>query len=169
MLLLCILPSTVYSKDWCLPQNKYQRNIPFHKLEDGENCPSKTTIITKEKALEIFFTEYNEYLNNIINSGGICVDTFKNYKYLRELIKNKKDFKCVNIKNKGPEDPLDDNKSLDETSSKKVVVNHVNNTETSVIKKHSKAEIEKMKKQVPLIIEGLKEYVKLENKLDWRG
>ena len=22
-------------KDWCLPKNKYQRNIPFHKFEDG--------------------------------------------------------------------------------------------------------------------------------------
>ena len=22
-------------KDWCLPKNKYQRNIPFHKLVEG--------------------------------------------------------------------------------------------------------------------------------------
>ena len=36
-------------KEWCLPQNKYQRNIPFHKLEDGNKCPSNRKKFLKKK------------------------------------------------------------------------------------------------------------------------
>ena len=70
------------SKDWCLPQNKYQRNVPFHKLEDGNKCPSNTKQISQERALNLFLTNYDGYLNQIIVSGTIY-DTYKNYKYLR--------------------------------------------------------------------------------------
>ena len=86
--------SSSFIKDWCLPQNKYQRNIPFHRLEEGEKCPSKTSLISKETALDIFLSEYDEYLDKIISTKGICDDTFKNYKYLRELIRERKDFEC---------------------------------------------------------------------------
>ena len=82
------------AKDWCLPQNKYQRNIPFHKFEDGVKCPSNTSKITHNQALNILLNKYDNYLNNIIRTGAICNDTFKNYKYLRQLIKVKKKFNC---------------------------------------------------------------------------
>jgi len=85
------------SKDWCLPQNKYQRNIPFHKLEDGDKCPANTYSITDKRALKILLIDYGGYINNIIESGGICYDTLKNYKYLRELIKGKKNLNCKKI------------------------------------------------------------------------
>ena len=81
-------------KDWCLPKNKYQRNIPFHKFEDGVKCPSNTSQITHNQALNILLNKYDNYLNNIIKTGAICNDTFKNYKYLRQLIKVKKKFNC---------------------------------------------------------------------------
>ena len=51
-------------KDWCLPQNKYQRNIPFHKFEDGVRCPSNTFQITHNQALSILLNKYDNYLNN---------------------------------------------------------------------------------------------------------
>ena len=86
------------SKDWCLPQNKYQRNIPFHKLEDGNKCPSNTKQISQERALNLFLTNYDGYLNQIIVSGTICNDTYKNYKYLRELIREEKNLDCNRIK-----------------------------------------------------------------------
>ncbi len=85
-------------KEWCLPQNKYQRNIPFHKLEDGNKCPSNTKQISQEKALNLFLTNYDGYLNQIIVSGTICNDTYKNYKYLRELIREEKNLDCNRIK-----------------------------------------------------------------------
>ena len=77
-------------KDWCLQKNKYQRNIPFHKFEDGVKCPSNTSQITHNQALNILLNKYDNYLNNIIKTGAICNDTFKNHKYLRQLIKVKK-------------------------------------------------------------------------------
>ena len=95
-----IIEKTSLSKDiiektsWCLPQNKFQRNIPFHKFEDGIDCPENTIYITKQRALNIFLIKHNSYLDNIIKSKSICDDTFKNYKYLRELIKKNKNFKC---------------------------------------------------------------------------
>ena len=85
-------------KEWCLPQNKYQRNIPFHKLEDGNKCPSNTEEISKEKALDLILTKYDGYLNQIIVSGTICDDTYKNYKYLREMIREEKNLDCNKIK-----------------------------------------------------------------------
>ena len=84
-------------KDWCLPQNKYQRNIPFHKLEDGDKCPSNTYLITDKRALKILLIDYGGYINKIIESGDICNDTYKNYKYLRELIKDEKNLDCKKI------------------------------------------------------------------------
>ena len=54
------------SKDWCLPKNKYQRNIPFHKLEDGNKCPSNTYAITDKRALKILLFDYGGYINKII-------------------------------------------------------------------------------------------------------
>ena len=81
-------------KDWCLPKNKYQRNIPFHKFEDGVKCPFNTYQITHNQALNILLNKYDNYLNNIIKTGAICNDTFKNHKYLRQLIKVKKKFNC---------------------------------------------------------------------------
>ena len=44
-------------KDWCLPKNKYQRNIPFHKFEDGVKCPSNTSQITHNQALFILLNK----------------------------------------------------------------------------------------------------------------
>ena len=85
------------SKDWCLPQNKYQRNIPFHKLEDGDKCPSNTYSITDKRALKILLIDYGGYINKIIETGDICYDTYKNYKYLRELIKDEKNLDCKKI------------------------------------------------------------------------
>jgi hypothetical protein len=85
------------SKDWCLPQNKYQRNIPFHKLEDGNKCPSNTYSITDKRALKILLFDYGGYINKIIESGDICNDTYKNYSYLRALIKDKKNLDCKKI------------------------------------------------------------------------
>ena len=85
-------------KEWCLPQNKYQRNIPFHKLEDGNKCPSNTKEISQEKALDLILTNYDGYLNQIIVSGTICDDTYKNYKYLREMIREAKNLDCNKIK-----------------------------------------------------------------------
>ena len=84
-------------KEWCLPQNKYQ-NIPFHKSEDGNKCPSNTEEISKEKALDLILTKYDGYLNQIIVSGTICDDTYKNYKYLREMIREEKNLDCNKIK-----------------------------------------------------------------------
>ena len=81
-----------------MPQNKYQRNIPFHKLEDGNKCPSNTKQISQERALNLFLTNYDGYLNQIIVSGTICNDTYKNYKYLRELIREEKNLDCNRIK-----------------------------------------------------------------------
>lgn len=85
------------SKDWCLPKNKYQRNIPFHKLEDGNKCPSNTHSITDKRALKILLFDYGGYINKIIESGDICNDTYKNYSYLRALIKDKKNLDCKKI------------------------------------------------------------------------
>ena len=82
-------------KNWCLPQNEFQRNIPFHKFENGIDCPENTIKITKKRALNIFLIKYNSYLNNIIKNDSICDDTFKNYKYLRELIKKHKNYYCT--------------------------------------------------------------------------
>ena len=100
-LVLLSYTSTSYgfsnSKDWCLPQNKYQRNIPFHKLEEGNKCPSNTYSITDKRALKILLFDYGGYINKIIESGDICNDTYKNYSYLRALIKDKKNLDCKKI------------------------------------------------------------------------
>ena len=36
-------------KNWCLPQNEFQRNIPFNKFEDGIDYPKNTIKITKKE------------------------------------------------------------------------------------------------------------------------
>jgi len=92
-----LISNSVYGieKNWCLPQNEFQRNIPFHKFENGIDCPENTIKITKKRALNIFLIKYNSYLNNIIKNDSICDDTFKNYKYLRELIKKHKNYYCT--------------------------------------------------------------------------
>ena len=92
-----LISNSVYGieKNWCLPQNEFQRNIPFHKFENGIDCPENTIKITKKRALNIFLIKYNSYLNNIIKNDSICDDTFKNYKYLRELIKKHKNYHCT--------------------------------------------------------------------------
>ena len=45
-----LISNSVYGieKNWCLPQNEFQRNIPFHKFENGIDCPENTTKITKK-------------------------------------------------------------------------------------------------------------------------
>ena len=48
--------------------------------------PFKQKEISKEKALDLILTNYDGYLNQVIVSGTICDDTYKNYKYLREMI-----------------------------------------------------------------------------------
>ena len=60
----CFLSKDIIEKtSWCLPQNKFQRNIPFHKFEDGVKCPSNTSQITHNQALNILLNKYDNYLN----------------------------------------------------------------------------------------------------------
>ena len=65
-----------------------------------DSCPFKisTSNFPSLVVLNLLLTNYDGYLNQIIVSGTICDDTYKNYKYLREMIREEKNFDCNKIK-----------------------------------------------------------------------
>ena len=171
-------------KEWCLPQNKYQRNIPFHKLEDGNKCPSNTEEISKEKALDLILTKYDGYLNQIIVSGTICDDTYKNYKYLREMIREEKNLDCNKIKaellkkNQEKKQKAIDQKKAEEEAkikalaeklAKEEIAKQLRKKELAKKKENqtsSQNKLSKTKEEALFVVKVLKEYVKTDNDLD---
>ena len=84
-------------KEWCIGAGKYGKQYPIKKKE---SCPTHAAIeITSEEATKIFISGTGKkYLTNLIANGDICRNNRTDYKFIRELLKGKKDLGCVKQK-----------------------------------------------------------------------
>lgn len=79
-------------KEWCISANKFGSQYPTKKLKQ---CPQTTYEITSKEAEKIFLSgSGSKYLANIIENGAICKNDKSQYKFIRDLLKGKKDFGC---------------------------------------------------------------------------
>jgi len=79
-------------KEWCISANKFGRQYPTKKLKQ---CPQTSYEITSKEAEKIYLSgSGSKYLANIIETGAICKNDKSQYKFIRELLKDKKDLGC---------------------------------------------------------------------------
>ena len=79
-------------KEWCISANKFGTQYPTKKLKE---CPQTSYEITSKEAEKIFLSgSGSKYLANIIETGAICKNDKSQYKFIRELLKSKKDLGC---------------------------------------------------------------------------
>ena len=79
-------------KEWCISANKFGKQYPTKKIKQ---CPQTTIEITSKEAEKILLSgSGSKYLTNIIETGTICRNDKSQYKFIRELLKGKKDLGC---------------------------------------------------------------------------
>ncbi len=84
-------------KEWCIGAGKYGKQYPIKKYKA---CPTQARIeITSEEAAKNFLSgSGKKYLTSLIANGAICQNDKTDYKFIRELLKGKKDLGCVKQK-----------------------------------------------------------------------
>jgi len=79
-------------KEWCISANKFGKQYPTKKLKQ---CPQASLEITSKEAEKILLSgSGSKYLANIIETGIICKNDKSQFKFIRELLKGKKDLGC---------------------------------------------------------------------------